>query len=327
MIRNPHKLKRGMEVILCPLCKAQRYQVLSTKGNLGLPLSVAQCDSCGLVYLNPRWKKEKYYDFYLRHYDTYYRPCLFPEEEEKYKRIREITYRLESHGLMPNAKKILDIGSGMGWNLSYLKKHHYPKAELAAIEPSPRCQTHLTKSSIKVVASDIYEPWKDGTFDLIIMRHVLEHLTDINDALKKVRKALSPEGLLYIAVPNSLHPNLPVTLNHFRVVHTFYFTQYTLGAFLERAGLTPVCLIAGDSINPHELYAVCKRTRPKKIVYDKKPGIQHASILLKYIHREQSLLIQWRYKAFRFLLKSIPLLKRSGLYEPTRKIYRWLKWD
>jgi 2-polyprenyl-3-methyl-5-hydroxy-6-metoxy-1,4-benzoquinol methylase len=42
----------------------------------------------------------------------------------------------------------------------------------------------------------------DNLFDLIIVNHVLEHIVDLSDFLVKIKRLLSPKGLLYISVPS-----------------------------------------------------------------------------------------------------------------------------
>ena len=60
---------------------------------------------------------------------------------------------------------------------------------------------------VKILTNDVDNEIDDmhhGSFDLIVMRHVLEHLENPVTALKKIVNLLSKDGILYIAVPNSL---------------------------------------------------------------------------------------------------------------------------
>ena len=45
-------------------------------------------------------------------------------------------------------------------------------------------------------------PFPNGTFDLIVCHHSLEHLTALSESLAEMKRLLKPTGKLYIAVPN-----------------------------------------------------------------------------------------------------------------------------
>ena len=54
------------------------------------------------------------------------------------------------------------------------------------------------------MSDSINSEWQKGNekkFDIIIVRHVLEHLLDPLNSLKKVRETLTHSGVAYIAVP------------------------------------------------------------------------------------------------------------------------------
>ncbi|MGB1103629.1 MAG: class I SAM-dependent methyltransferase [Crocinitomicaceae bacterium] len=77
-----------------------------------------------------------------------------------------------------------------------------------------------------MLSDDVNSNWYtklNERFDLIIMRHVLEHFLDPLTVLKRIREVLSEDGVLYIAVPNNLNPTQDLEKVWFRVVHTYYF--------------------------------------------------------------------------------------------------------
>ena len=88
-------------------------------------------------------------------------------------------------------------------------------------------------------------PWRRwssrrATYDAAVFRHSLEHVTDPVGALRRVRKALRPGGLVLISVPNFgcwqrrrfgsrwHHLDLPR--------HRVHFTHAGLERALEKAG-------------------------------------------------------------------------------------------
>src|SRR5437870_2305691 len=45
-------------------------------------------------------------------------------------------------------------------------------------------------------------PFDDGSFDLIVCHHVLEHLAPLDAVLSEIARVLKPDGRLFVAVPN-----------------------------------------------------------------------------------------------------------------------------
>ena len=78
--------KEVFESIHCPICGNDELQKVSQKGQFGLPCYVSICPSDGLVFLNPRWSKERYIHFYQSEYDFYYRPSILTTETDSQKK-------------------------------------------------------------------------------------------------------------------------------------------------------------------------------------------------------------------------------------------------
>lgn len=285
-------MKEQQEYVDCNLCGENETELVSQTGQFNLPVNVVICKKCGLTYLNPRWTKEKYLDFYKNDYDRFYRPAISIQNEKAANEINPIHERLNQSNLLSNPKTILDIGSGSGANLSHFKKI-FPTAQLHAIEPSVASANILTSKGIEVLSSDVDSNWTQGRenyFDFVIMRHVLEHFSDPGAVLKKVSKVLSDEALLYIAVPNNLHPTTPLKTNWFRVVHTYYFNKYTLNNLLIKSGLKAVELVEGDSFQPGEVFAfVRKASNPQTVAFNETHYSEQKNIFEKKLKEENKL--------------------------------------
>jgi SAM-dependent methyltransferase len=77
-------------------------------------------------------------------------------------------------------------------------------------------------------------------FDLIILSHVLEHVSDPITFASQIGSLLAEDGLLHIELPGIL--NIAVgydgnLLDYLQSAHLWHFTQSTLTATLARAGL------------------------------------------------------------------------------------------
>lgn len=102
-------------------------------------------------------------------------------------------------------KKILNIGVGNGLLESLLKSRGY---EVFSLDPSERAiislrkKLSLSKSSAKVgYSQDI--PFADGSFDVVFMSEVIEHLDDevLEKTLLEVIRVLKPTGRYLGTVP------------------------------------------------------------------------------------------------------------------------------
>jgi len=136
-------------------------------------------------------------------------------------------YRIDEHSSqilflrgVPDNSKVLDAGCGSGKiaNQLTLKKG----CRVWGIEADPFLAAISRKKCISVmnanleVASDSL-PYEKGFFDVILLRHVLEHLIDPFKVLRDLKKYLSEEGLLIYSVPNIVnwHSRLQILLGRF----------------------------------------------------------------------------------------------------------------
>src|SRR3989344_2104623 len=113
-------------------------------------------------------------------------------------------YRTEMIKFVPKtAKKILDVGCSSGLFGIQLKKTL--DAEVWGIELDKKSAKIASKSLNKVLCGDVSEIIKnlpDSYFDIIVFNDVLEHLIDPYGVLLKMKKKLSPEGLIVCSLPN-----------------------------------------------------------------------------------------------------------------------------
>ena len=261
------------------------------------------CPSDGLVFLSPRWPKDRYLQFYQTEYDTYYRPEVTSEQtdDSKYRNIKQICARLKNLELVEGRTSALDVGAGMGWSLHWLQQTYPSIQRLGAIESSQHCITNL-KSVVgaKVLSDDIDGDWTSPGFDLVILRHVLEHFMNPIDALKKVRTNLTPDGVVYIAVPDMMNPS--GSLNHYwyRTVHTYYFSKETLTAVATMAGLQPLDIRNESS----ELWGVFVRRNEPVHQVDIDPEMYRRQLAVIEDHKSNTRLLDIKFEVKK-VLKSV----------------------
>jgi len=294
--------------IECSICGNDDTQLISKKGQFGLPVNVVICKCCGLSYLNPRWPKEKYMDFYKNEYDRFYRPEILNNKKVKEEGNNPIVERIIENKIFNQPpKNILDIGSGEGKNLKALKTH-FNEAELFAIEPSSTSNNLLKNMGANVIGTDVENDWHQNypeKFDLIIMRHVLEHLMDPINTLRNIRKTLSENGIIYIAVPNNLTPRSHLESHWFRVVHTYYFNKYSLKNTCTKIQLNPILIQEGDKYNRGELFAFANKSKePLTFSIDEKHFIIQKDVFSRTLKKQNN-------KFYLFSIKLVKFVKRN----------------
>ncbi len=105
--------------------------------------------------------------------------------------------------------RILDAGCGLGFYLrllSFVSESRLHGIDLAG----PRLGAAVADreaSAATLVAGDVARlPYRDGSFDKMILSEVLEHLPDDRPALAEARRILRPGGILAISVPHVDYP-------------------------------------------------------------------------------------------------------------------------
>ena len=87
----------------------------------------------------------------------------------------------------------------------------------------------------RVVESSVEEFSSDEVFDVIWMSHVLEHLIEPDDFIKKIKNNLKKNGIFFIEVPNcEYEPMLKNSIE--KNPHLFHFTKKALIKLVENAG-------------------------------------------------------------------------------------------
>ncbi len=93
--------------------------------------------------------------------------------------------------------KILDVGAGTGDFLSAAKKRGW---EVFGAEPNSGARALASKKGVEL--EEETRGFSSGSFDVITMWHVLEHVPNLEEQIEELYRLLKPDGLLVIAVPN-----------------------------------------------------------------------------------------------------------------------------
>jgi 2-polyprenyl-3-methyl-5-hydroxy-6-metoxy-1,4-benzoquinol methylase len=93
--------------------------------------------------------------------------------------------------------KLLDIGAGTGDFLLVAKTNGW---ETLGTEPSEKAKAIAVKKGVSII--DATTNLEDHSVDIITMWHVLEHVPDLENQIKELKRLLKPNGTLLVAVPN-----------------------------------------------------------------------------------------------------------------------------
>ena len=124
------------------------------------------------------------------------------------RRARKIIEELE----IQDGDTILDAGCGDGFYLHLLSE--LGKFHLTGIDFDKNALNSAKKNlakikGIKILYGSVMElPFKDSSFDKVILTEVAEHLPDDLKGLKEIHRVLKQGGILVLTVPNHNYPFL-----------------------------------------------------------------------------------------------------------------------
>lgn len=141
--------------------------------------------------------------------------------------------------VMPRAKSVLDIGSGRGYTLYYLRKYFRFRRAAGTQISQPALEFSRNVLGLEIYGEDLLKrSWNNDSFDVITLWHVLEHLVKPEEYIVKIYDLLNKNGKLIIEVPNLASWSyrwagkywLGLDLKH----HLSFFSPLSLQAMLKR---------------------------------------------------------------------------------------------
>lgn len=228
----------------CPVCGEQQFSTfIDCRDHLltGEQFRIVACNSCGFRFTNPRPDAAdlgRYYQSsdYISHSNS--RKGLF---NRAYQLIRTYTIRRKRALISSFSEKgsLLDIGSATGEFLSFMKKSGW---KVTGIEPDEKTRKFaISEYGLEVLDESGLAGLKDGSFDVITLWHVLEHVPDLPGRMQEIHRLLKPGGYVFIAVPNS-HAWDAEKYGKFWAAydvprHLYHFTKDTLKRLVRNSGL------------------------------------------------------------------------------------------
>jgi len=163
-----------------------------------------QCETCGLVYLNPRPDVSEFETIYPENYHA------FDFSEEDFGIVYKIRSRLEANRVLswckdlPDNAKILDVGCGDGFHLNLLRKYGNKTWELEGIDIDERAIGMAEKMGLKVHRGTVESlDLPQNSYDFAFMIQTIEHVAHPEKVLSAVFEILKPNAKLVIVTDNT----------------------------------------------------------------------------------------------------------------------------
>jgi len=248
-----------MTISACPLCDhptlhelepPHDFDSFTTKGDeFTFRIGATACARCGFMFLNPRASQAQMYAYYERQSRI---PRTLVTLGRPFAALLDLQAAfILSHWQPPTHARLLDVGGAEGFFLERLAREIPAGAVCEAVEPSTK---YAEAARAVLPGARIHEcmledaPVEEGSFDLVTLRHVLEHVQSPREALRIIRRALKPSGVLHLELPNV--SNWPASISSmFHHEHLNYFTRETMAYALALEGFRPMALEAWDA-NP-----------------------------------------------------------------------------
>ena len=193
----------NLNPILCPSCKHAEVEIVRSYRNshkIYSKMNLARCKSCSMVFSTPMPSEEE-----LKTYNASYFDSAHGGLQQSavalafFKGIAKIRAAHLSKFLVKSrieVRQVLEIGPGHGFFAeNWINKH--PEIRYFGVETDTTCHKSLQLYGVQLVNSTENLP----EADVVVISHVLEHVSSPFEFLLAVTKNLRSGGVLFIEVP------------------------------------------------------------------------------------------------------------------------------
>jgi SAM-dependent methyltransferase len=200
------------EPTACPVCGPTAgadfsFQASDRLHGLGGEFSYFKCQSCGVLFQNPRVQPAAALDVYPQDYIAH----IKVQPKQGFQALTKNAMRwLRGASLPPQitrglgpTSRVLDVGCGAGEFLNDVRQHF--GCEVSGLDLSESSKRAAKEGfGIDVFCGSLEQaPWAPASFDLITSWWSLEHMPDPAHSVARMGKLLRAGGQLLIAVPNA----------------------------------------------------------------------------------------------------------------------------
>jgi 2-polyprenyl-3-methyl-5-hydroxy-6-metoxy-1,4-benzoquinol methylase len=256
-------------VTACNLCGDTAFVVVTHRDRYGYPAEAHACETCGLVFINPRMTA----DAYGRFYEGVYRPLVSayhgrPIDADTIQDEQRVYGAACADFLRPfvagaGLRTMLDIGGSTGVVARVLADEFALQGTV--IDPAPPELARAKAYGLETITGLVEEyEFGDRRFDLIVLCQTVDHLLDVSGTLTRIRELLSDGGYFFVDIVDlraAYLRNWSVE-EAIKIDHPYYLTEPVMRAYLERAGLA---VLRTDYAADHlHVGYVCRAGEPRR---------------------------------------------------------------
>ena len=208
----------------------------------GEQFELHRCTECGFLFTQGA-PKEAFMDKY---YET---PGYISHSDTRKGAVNTVYHWVRSYMLGRKARlvmreshsqggRLLDVGTGTGYFAHAMDLRGW---QVEAVEKSASARRFaLDRFGLTVHDDSAMDTFETGSFDVITLWHVLEHLEPLDKMWKEFQRLLTDKGTLVVAVPNCASFDAQRYGNHWAAYdvprHLWHFTPSTLQQMASRQG-------------------------------------------------------------------------------------------
>ena len=186
-------LSQQMVWTACPICQSARRSVYVSFEQL----EFVRCLECTGIYKSRELVGTREAAFYE---SSYFHRRKSGRDKRFEHRVRKSMRAVAAALEFTKAQSLLDVGCSLGYGIEAGRRLGLVSA---GMDVSSYAVSHCRERGLRAsVGTMEHMPWKDGEFDIVVMRHVLEHTSTPQEALAEVRRIMTSAGALIIAVPD-----------------------------------------------------------------------------------------------------------------------------
>ncbi len=316
------KIRSGIYVadsVFKCICGHAVFEPVAERDRYGMNVSIIMCGRCGLLVQSPRFTEKSYEQFYKQEYRQLYsinhhsEPYILFETEVR--RGKEILEFFNDHDVSLAVGNILDVGCGCGGALQPFEAFGWKGCGFDYDDVLIKYGKSRKLNIFTESAYDFNE--KGRAFNLVLMNDVLEHQRDPLVFLAKIKKILTPTGLVYVQLPGLrklVYNSYPDILRDFQLAHTYYFDLKLLDSLMFYAGFERVC-------GNERIQALYRRKRVTQSLNEINMD-NYALEIKKFIRdlEKRRFRLFWKNRKLRFMHNPIPAIQsmiffiRQSLY-------------
>ncbi|MBN1462962.1 MAG: class I SAM-dependent methyltransferase [Paludibacteraceae bacterium] len=198
----------SVKIDTCPVCGNNKTSVAFSCTDYyatNETFDVEKCTACGFLFTQNFPAEDSidhYYDTkeYISHSDTKKGIVNKLYHIARNKMMKKKAAIIEKH-TYTSSRWLLDIGCGTGYFLAHMSKKGW---SVKGIEKNKEAREFAHKNfAVFSHSPKKLSDFEESSFGIVTLWHSLEHIENLNETLKTIRKLLVENGTVFIAVPNS----------------------------------------------------------------------------------------------------------------------------